>query len=110
MQCSEFFKLEAQAAACPAQTLTRTTSSDTILALAIGMLLAHLFLHDYRLRVSLTDRVTGAVSLATAIFASVVIASRLGSQLQVFSQVGDSKRCWPGKHEIGTIASSLRAI
>lgn len=72
---------------CHMQTLTRTTSSDTILALAIHMLLAHLFLHDYRLRVSLTDRASGAVSLAAAIFASVVIASRLGSQLQVFSQV-----------------------
>jgi hypothetical protein len=51
------------------------------------MLLAHLFLHDYRLQVSLTNTATGAASLAAAIFASVVTASRLGSQLHVFSQV-----------------------
>lgn len=70
-----------------AQTLTRTTSSDTIVSLAVHMLLAHLFLHDYSLRLSLTDRAAGAVSLAAAIFASVVIASRLANHLQVFSQV-----------------------
>jgi phosphatidylinositol N-acetylglucosaminyltransferase subunit C len=51
------------------------------------MMLAHLFLHDYRLQVSLTNKATGAASLAAAIFASVVIASRLSSQLHVFSQV-----------------------
>ncbi len=74
------------------QTLTRTTSSDTVVAVAIYMLLLHLFLHDYRLRLSLTDKAAGAISLAAAVFASVLIASRLDSHLQVFSQVSSQHR------------------
>ena len=47
----------------------------------------HLYLHDYAFEDQLTDTFTGSVSLTAATFASVLVASQLKTQLQVFAQV-----------------------
>ena len=47
----------------------------------------HLYLHDYSFRDQLTDTLTGSMSLTAATFASVLVASQLKTQLQVFAQV-----------------------
>ncbi|XP_068657241.1 phosphatidylinositol N-acetylglucosaminyltransferase subunit C isoform X1 [Aristolochia californica] len=73
------------------QTLTRSISSDSIWALAVSLLMVHLFLHDYS---GSTIRPPGAlnnptltsnISLNASIVASVLIASRLPSRLHVFA-------------------------
>ena len=69
------------------QTLTRSISSDTIVATTAYMLLLHLYLHDYNFVNSVTDSLTGSVSLGAAVFASVLLASRMRSQMQAFVQV-----------------------
>ena len=68
------------------QTLTRTISTDTIVATTAYLLLLHLYLHDYNFVNNVTDKLTGSVSLGAAVFASVLLASRLRSQEQVFTQ------------------------
>ena len=47
----------------------------------------HLYLHDYTFVDQVTDTLTGSISLTAATFASVLIASQLKSQMQVFAQV-----------------------
>lgn len=47
----------------------------------------HLYLHDYNFVEQLTDSLTGSMSLTAATFASVLVASQLKTQLQVFAQV-----------------------
>ena len=47
----------------------------------------HLYLHDYTFVDQVTDTLTGSMSLTAATFASVLIASQLKSQMQVFTQV-----------------------
>lgn len=47
----------------------------------------HLYLHDYSFMDQLTDTLTGSMSLTAATFASVLVASQLKTQLQVFAQV-----------------------
>lgn len=69
------------------QTLTRSVSSDSIVALVCGLLVMHLYLHDYSFMDQLTDTLTGSMSLTAATFASVLVASQLKTQLQVFAQV-----------------------
>ena len=64
--------------------------SDSIVALACGLLVAHLYLHDYSCTDRMTDTLTGSMSLTAATFASVLVASRLNTQIKVFSQVTDS--------------------
>ncbi|XP_042511265.1 phosphatidylinositol N-acetylglucosaminyltransferase subunit C [Macadamia integrifolia] len=72
-------------------TLTRSISSDSILALTASLLVVHLFLHDYsgstiRPPGALNNPTfTGNVSLNASIVASVLIASRLPSRLHVFA-------------------------
>lgn len=61
--------------------------SDSIVALACGLLVTHLYLHDYSFVNRVTDTLTGSMSLTAATCASVLIASRLRTQMQVFSQV-----------------------
>ena len=61
--------------------------SDSIVALACSLLIAHLYLHDYSFVDRVTDTLTGSMSLTAATFASVLVASRLKTQMQVFSQV-----------------------
>ncbi|KAG8060248.1 hypothetical protein GUJ93_ZPchr0002g23848 [Zizania palustris] len=72
-------------------TLTRSISSDSIWALAVCLLLVHLFLHDYS---GSTIRPPGAlnnpklssnISLNASVVASVLVASRLPSRLHVFA-------------------------
>lgn len=69
------------------QTLTRTISSDTIVATTAYATAAHLALHDYNFAASVTDKLSGSLSLAAGIFSSVLLASRLATAIQVFSQV-----------------------
>ncbi|KAI3858628.1 hypothetical protein MKX03_035137 [Papaver bracteatum] len=74
-------------------TLTRSISSDSIWALTASLLVLHLFLHDYagstiRPPGALTNpTLTSNISLNASIVASVLIASRLPSRLQVFAIV-----------------------
>ncbi|CAL9131719.1 unnamed protein product [Musa textilis] len=72
-------------------TLTRSISSDSIVALTVSLLIIHLFLHDYS---GSTIRPPGAlknpnlasnISLNASIVASVLVASRLPSRLHVFA-------------------------
>lgn len=72
-------------------TLTRSISSDSIWAVAICLLMLHLFLHDYS---GSTIKAPGAlknpsltscISLNASVVASVFIASRLPSRLHVFA-------------------------
>lgn len=74
------------------QTLTRTISSDTIVATTAYATAAHLSLHDYNFAASVTDKLSGSLSLAAGIFSSVLLASRLATALQVFSQVCTSSQ------------------
>lgn len=46
----------------------------------------HLYLHDYIFVDQVTDTLTGSMSMTAATFASVLIASQLKTQMQVFSQ------------------------
>jgi phosphatidylinositol N-acetylglucosaminyltransferase subunit C len=69
-------------------TLTDTTTDDTIWALGILLLLVHIFFLDYRYLNASSDKVAAApLSLNAAIFASVLLASRLSSVLDVFAFV-----------------------
>lgn len=61
----------------------RTISEDTIIALTAFLLIMHLYLHDYNFVNSVTDKLTGTVSLGAAVFASVLIASGMPSDLDV---------------------------
>lgn len=72
-------------------TLTRSISSDSILALTAMLIILHLFLHDYT---GCTMKAPGSsknptlssnISLNTSIIASVLIASRLPSRQHVFA-------------------------
>lgn len=73
------------------QTLTRSISSDSIWALAVCLLLVHLFLHDYSASTirppgALNNpKLTSNISLNASIVASVLVASRLPSRLHVFA-------------------------
>jgi phosphatidylinositol N-acetylglucosaminyltransferase subunit C len=58
-------------------TLTRALSDDTIAAASAWLLLAHLYLHDYFFVMSVADKLAGSVSLAAAVAASLLLASRL---------------------------------
>lgn len=58
-------------------TLSKAVSDDTIVAASFWLLLAHLYLHDYFFVTSVADKVAGSVSLAAAVAASLLLASRL---------------------------------
>eukprot|EP00877_Chromochloris_zofingiensis_P010970 jgi/Chrzof1/6126/Cz17g10210.t1 len=68
-------------------SLTRTISEDSIIAMTTGLLILHLYLHDYNFVNSVTDKLTGTVSLGAAVFASVLIASGMPSEFDVFVHV-----------------------
>jgi len=65
-------------------TLTNAFSNDTIWALTSLLLILHLYFHDYGFINGVSDKFTAPVSLNAAIFASVLLASRLPSNLHVF--------------------------
>eukprot|EP01132_Coremiostelium_polycephalum_P001311 gene1311-1655_t len=66
------------------RTLTNSFSDDTIWALTFILLLAHLFFHDYGYTNNESIRFSAPVSLNAAIFASVLLGSRLASNIHVF--------------------------
>ncbi|KDP23903.1 hypothetical protein JCGZ_27103 [Jatropha curcas] len=71
-------------------TLTRSISSDSIWAVAVSLIILHLFLHDYsgsaiRAPGALKNpNLTSCISLNASVVASVFIASRLPSRLQEY--------------------------
>ncbi|XP_050370735.1 phosphatidylinositol N-acetylglucosaminyltransferase subunit C-like [Argentina anserina] len=73
------------------QTLTRSITSDSILAVTVSLLLLHLFFHDYfgstvrTLGALNSPTLTSCISLNASVVASVFIASRLPSTLLVFA-------------------------
>ena len=75
--CGQSFVLSANFVVC---------HSDSIVALVCGLLTMHLYLHDYIFVDQVTDTLTGSMSMTAATFASVLIASQLKTQMQVFSQ------------------------
>ncbi|EGG24433.1 RhoGAP domain-containing protein [Cavenderia fasciculata] len=66
------------------RTLTNSFSDDTIWALTFILLLAHLFFHDYGYTNGESERFQAPISLNAAIFASVLLGSRLPSIIHVF--------------------------
>lgn len=58
-------------------TLTASVSDDTIAAASAWLMLAHLFMHDYFFVTSVADKLSGSLSLAAAVAASLLLASRL---------------------------------
>ncbi|KAL1924086.1 uncharacterized protein VTP21DRAFT_7121 [Calcarisporiella thermophila] len=67
------------------KTLTSATSDDTIWALTVCLFLANLLFHDYSSGNITNIGFPGSVSTNAAIFASVLLASRLTSDLAVFA-------------------------
>ncbi|KAI8049586.1 phosphatidylinositol N-acetylglucosaminyltransferase subunit C [Syncephalis plumigaleata] len=64
--------------------LTKDISVDTIWAMTVCMFLANMLMHDYGPGI-MTCRFSGAMSTNTAIFASVLLASRLDNNIDVFA-------------------------
>ena len=69
------------------RSLTRTVSTDSALALATLLGLVHLYCHDYHFVNSVTDHLTGTVSVGAGVVATVLLASRLRTDLQAFSYI-----------------------
>ena len=69
------------------KTLTSDTSDDTIWALTVCLFLMNLLLHDYGSSNTTNIRYPGSLSTNAAIFASVLLASRLTSNLHVFGLI-----------------------
>ncbi|GLC47210.1 hypothetical protein PLESTB_001457400 [Pleodorina starrii] len=71
------------------RSLAATTSTDSVVALAVAGGLVNLALGDYGFVNNEAEdrRLTGTVSLGAGVMAAVLLASRLGSELQVFAQV-----------------------
>jgi len=60
------------------KTLTEKTSSDTIYALTVIFFIGNVILHDYSGKITKNIRFPDSLSINLAIFASVLLASRLG--------------------------------
>jgi phosphatidylinositol glycan class C protein len=67
------------------KTLTKDIASDSIWALTTLMLLANLAFHDYGSTKSVSVEFPDSLSINAAIFASVLLASRLPLNLHVFA-------------------------
>jgi phosphatidylinositol glycan class C protein len=68
------------------QTLTGSISGDTIAACVAASLVLHLYLHDYSTASDdVTQTIGGSLSLGAAMFASVLLASRLPTPAHVFA-------------------------
>ncbi|KAI9595350.1 phosphatidylinositol N-acetylglucosaminyltransferase subunit C [Syncephalis fuscata] len=65
--------------------LTKDISVDTIWAMTVCMFLANMLMHDYGSGERGNIQFSGAMSTNTAIFASVLLASRLDNNLDVFA-------------------------
>mmetsp|Transcript_50135 Transcript_50135/g.125873 ORF Transcript_50135/g.125873 Transcript_50135/m.125873 type:complete len:344 (-) Transcript_50135:86-1117(-) len=68
-------------------TLTNAISDDTITAMTVVFLIIHVGFHDYGFTNASKNRFQAPTSLNAAIFASVLLASRLCSNLEVFALV-----------------------
>eukprot|EP00474_Spongospora_subterranea_P001691 CRZ02149.1 hypothetical protein [Spongospora subterranea] len=68
-------------------TLTSAYSDDTIWALNLVLCTTHVFLHDYTFTPIRTTAFAGTISLNAAIFASILLASRLKVSGDVFAFV-----------------------
>ncbi|CAG8517455.1 phosphatidylinositol N-acetylglucosaminyltransferase [Gigaspora margarita] len=66
------------------KTLTKDTSSDTIWALTVILFLANMLFHDYGSENRTNIKFPGSLSTNAAIFASVLLASRLEVNSHVF--------------------------
>ncbi|RUS22824.1 phosphatidylinositol N-acetylglucosaminyltransferase-domain-containing protein [Endogone sp. FLAS-F59071] len=66
------------------KTLTKDTSSDTIWALTVCLFLANMLFHDYGSNNRTNIKFPGSLSTNAAIFASVLLASRLDTNSHVF--------------------------
>ncbi|KAI9015714.1 phosphatidylinositol N-acetylglucosaminyltransferase subunit C [Phycomyces nitens] len=66
------------------KTLTSQTSDDTIWALTVCCFLANILFNDYATATRTGDKILGSLSTNAAIFASVLLASRLDTNLDVF--------------------------
>ncbi|KAH6572509.1 hypothetical protein BASA50_010684 [Batrachochytrium salamandrivorans] len=66
------------------KNLTKDISSDSIWFMTIMMLLANLLFHDYGSGSSTHTRFPDSLSINAAMFASVLLASRLSSNVSVF--------------------------
>jgi hypothetical protein len=58
-------------------TLTEAISDDTIVAASAWLMLLHLYMHDYFFKVSVAQKLSGSLSMAAAVAASLLLASRL---------------------------------
>jgi len=67
------------------KTLTHTISTDTVYAMTVLALLAHLLFHEYSTKESVVA--SQAASLNSALFAAVCLASRLESTSHAFATV-----------------------
>ena len=67
------------------KTLTHTISTDTIYAMTVLALLAHLLFHEYNMKESVVA--SQAASLNSALFAAVCLASRLESTSHAFTTI-----------------------
>ncbi|KAI7895209.1 phosphatidylinositol N-acetylglucosaminyltransferase subunit C [Mucor mucedo] len=65
------------------KTLTSQTSDDTIWALTVCCFLANVLFHDYKTQAN-SIKIPGSLSTNAAIFASVLLASRLDTNFDVF--------------------------
>jgi len=66
------------------KTLTETTSNDTIYALTTIFFIGNVILHDYGGKITKNIRFPDSLSINLAIFASVLLASRLSSNKSVY--------------------------
>jgi len=67
------------------RTLTEPFSKDTIWALTFLLLILHIFFHDYGYAAGITEKFEGTVSLNAAIFASILLSSKLHETMDVFT-------------------------
>ncbi|KAJ1968414.1 glycosylphosphatidylinositol anchor biosynthesis [Dimargaris xerosporica] len=66
------------------RTLTQDISSDSIWAMSVCLFLINILFHDYRTNLSHNIEFPGSVALNTAVFACVLLASRLSTNLHAF--------------------------
>jgi hypothetical protein len=68
-------------------TLAGSISSDSVITLAVLLLLGHLYLYEYEHRLRGVNTVNGSISLACALCSSVLLASQLKNLEDVFALV-----------------------
>lgn len=71
-------------------TLAGSISSDSVVTLAVLLLLGHLYLYDYKQPLPKGNTVKGSISLACALCSSVLLASQLKKLENVFALVSYS--------------------